>query len=99
MPTIHKDLSLISLIPKWFGAETAAPLEEFLSSIEGSARMGRRDEADRLQVVILRLSDTAKAFYNANLELHAEGTTREKFKTVFRNRLRIHIRISIILLD
>jgi hypothetical protein len=27
-PTVHKDLSLISLIPKWSGAETAIPLEE-----------------------------------------------------------------------
>jgi len=40
-PTIHKDLSLISLIPKWSGAEAAVPLEEFLSSIEGAAKMGR----------------------------------------------------------
>ena len=41
MPPIHKDLTLISLIPKWSGAETAAPLEEFLASIEGAAEMGR----------------------------------------------------------
>jgi hypothetical protein len=33
-PTVHKDLSLISLIPKWSGAETGIPLEEFLSVIE-----------------------------------------------------------------
>jgi hypothetical protein len=32
--TVHKDLSLISLIPKWSGAETGIPLEEFLSVIE-----------------------------------------------------------------
>ena len=40
MPPIHKDLSLISLIPKRSGAETAAPLEEFLSRIEGATKMG-----------------------------------------------------------
>jgi hypothetical protein len=88
MPTVHKDLSLISLLPKWSGAEAAAPLEEFLSSIEGAAKMGRWDDANRLQVAILRLSDTAKAFYDAKLELHAEGTTWEEFKTVFRNRFK-----------
>jgi hypothetical protein len=38
MPTVHKDLSLISLVPKWSGAETAAPLEEFLDSIETAAK-------------------------------------------------------------
>ena len=36
-PTVRKDLSLISLVLKWSGSETAVPLEEFFSSIEGSA--------------------------------------------------------------
>jgi hypothetical protein len=88
MPTVHKDVSLISLVPKLSGAETAAPLEEFLSSIEGAAKIGRWDDADRLQVAILRLSDNAKAFYNIKLELHAEGTTWEEFKIAFRNRFK-----------
>ena len=39
-PTIHKDLSLIFLIPKWSGSETGIPLEEFLSSIQSSAHVG-----------------------------------------------------------
>jgi len=34
-PTAHKDLSLISLVPKWSGSESAISLEEFFSSIEG----------------------------------------------------------------
>ena len=46
MPPIHKDLSLISLIPKRSGAETATSLEEFLSSIEGAAKMGRWSQED-----------------------------------------------------
>jgi len=29
-PMIHKDMSLISLIPKWSGSETGIPLEEFV---------------------------------------------------------------------
>ena len=28
-PTVHKDLSLISLVQKWSGLESAVPLEEF----------------------------------------------------------------------
>ena len=41
MPTVHKDLSLISLVPKWSGSDAEVPLEEFSSSIEGSAEIGR----------------------------------------------------------
>jgi len=40
MPTVHKDLSLISLVPKWLGLETAVPLEEFLASTEGAVKIG-----------------------------------------------------------
>jgi len=32
-PTIRKDLSLISLVPKWSGAETSVPLEDTLTLI------------------------------------------------------------------
>jgi hypothetical protein len=31
--TVHKDLSLISVVPKWSGTEAAIPLDEFISSI------------------------------------------------------------------
>ena len=32
--TVHKNMSLISLVPKWSGAVNATPLEEFLASID-----------------------------------------------------------------
>jgi hypothetical protein len=38
-PTVHKDMSQISLVQKWSGSESAVPLEEFFSAIEGSARI------------------------------------------------------------
>jgi len=38
--TVHNDPSLISLTPKWSGAGKGNPLEEFLSVIESSARIG-----------------------------------------------------------
>ena len=43
-PTVHKDLSLISLVPKWSGLENGIPLEEFLTTVETSARIGFWDE-------------------------------------------------------
>ena len=82
--TIHKDLSLISLIPKWSGAEAAVPLEDFLSSIEGAAKMGRWTQENCVQLATLRLLDPAKAFYNSNLDLHAADMTWEGFKAAFR---------------
>ena len=45
--TVHKDLSLVSLVPKWSGSETGIPLEDFLSSIKGAAQIGLWDNSDR----------------------------------------------------
>ena len=87
-PTIHKDLSLISLIPKWSESETGIPLKEFLSSIKSSGRMGLWQKADKLEIAILRLSDVAKEFYNGCLELHTPDVTWQKFKDVFKHRFR-----------
>jgi len=88
MPTVHKDLSLISLVPKWSDSETAIPLEEFLASTEGAAKIGRWESPDQLQIAVFRLVDPAKSFYNACLELHVEDTTWQKFKEVFRERFK-----------
>jgi len=55
-PTGYKDLSLISLVPKWSGSESAISLEEFFSSIEGSARIGHWAEADCLQSRSFKIS-------------------------------------------
>jgi hypothetical protein len=48
LPTVHKDLSLISLVPKWSGSESAVPLEEFLASVHSAARIGNWDQRDCL---------------------------------------------------
>ena len=40
-PTVHKDLSLISIIPKWSGSDGTVTLEEFLECIESSGRIGQ----------------------------------------------------------
>jgi len=41
-----------------------------------------------VQLANLRLLDPAKAFYNANLDLHAADITWEGFKAAFRERFR-----------
>jgi hypothetical protein len=61
-PAVHKDLSLISLIPKWSGLESGVPLEEFLKNIDGSAQIGRWSEADKLRIAALKLTESARMF-------------------------------------
>jgi hypothetical protein len=44
MPTATKDMSLVSLIPKWSGTDKATPLHEFLEAIDGTAKVGNWTE-------------------------------------------------------
>jgi GTP cyclohydrolase II len=88
MPTVHKDLSLISLVPKWSGLEASVPLEEFFSSIEGLAQIGRWDESDKIRIAVLKLKGAAKLFYNRCPQLHTQQVTWETFKAAFSQRFR-----------
>ena len=36
-PTVRKNLSLVSLVPKWSGLDSGVPIEQFVTSIEGAA--------------------------------------------------------------
>jgi len=62
-PIVHKDLSLISVIPKRSGSDDTVTLEEFLESIESSGRIGRWTENDQREVPVLKLTGSAKLFY------------------------------------
>jgi len=62
LPTVHKDLSLISFIPKCSGSESAVPLEEFLASFGSAARIGNWDQTDCLEIVVLKLVDPRNHF-------------------------------------
>jgi len=86
--TVHKDLSLISLVPKRSGVENATPLEEILASIDRAALIGKWQDTDCLNVAVLRLADPAKTFYNTCLELHTKDASWPDFKKVFRERFR-----------
>jgi hypothetical protein len=61
-PTLHKDLSLILLVQKWSGSVSTATLEEFFSSIEAAARIGRWEAKDQIEIAILKIADSAKVF-------------------------------------
>jgi len=45
-PTVHKDLSLISVVPKWSGSGSAVSLEDFFENIESAAKIGRWHSSD-----------------------------------------------------
>jgi hypothetical protein len=81
-------MSFISLILKRSGAETGIPLEQFLSVVESSARIGLWEDGDKLQIAALRLTDVARQFYNGCVELHSPGATWQKFKDILRRSFR-----------
>jgi len=60
--------------------ESAVSLEEFFSSIEGSARIGHWLETDCLQVAVLGLVDNVRTFYNG------ENVLLQNFETTYRKR-------------
>jgi hypothetical protein len=76
-------MSLVTLIPKWSGTDTAIPLSEFFESIEGTARLGNWSEAHQVQVCALRLTDTARVFYSATPELRGPNVSWQNFKNRF----------------
>jgi hypothetical protein len=88
MPTVHKDLSLISLIPKWSGLEAGVPLEGFFSSTEGSAQIECWEQSDKIRIAVLKLTGAAKLFYNRCPELHTEDVNWDKFKDAFNQRFK-----------
>jgi hypothetical protein len=61
-PKVHKDLSLIPLVPKWSSSERAVTPEEFISSMEFSAKIGRLQDSDCLQIATLKMTDRARSF-------------------------------------
>jgi hypothetical protein len=85
---ITKDLSLVSLVPKWTGTMGTAPLSEFFEAVETAAHVGRWSEADKVSLAALRLSDAAKVFYNSKPELHQPGVRWEVFKSALSTRFR-----------
>ena len=83
-----KDLSLVSLVPKWSGSNTALPIQEFFKIVEGSAKIGNWSEADQIQVCALKLTESASAFYSVSPELRDPAITWQEFTSHFVRRFR-----------
>jgi len=81
--TVYKDLSLVSLVPRWSGGESAPPIQEFFDTIEGSAAIGNWTQADMKQVCALKLKNAARGVYSATPELRSPNTTWQDFKSRF----------------
>jgi hypothetical protein len=75
-------------VPKWAGTPKTAPLGEFIEAVETAARIGRWSEEDKVKLAALKLTDTAKAFYNSKPELHRQETKWETFKAALLERFR-----------
>jgi len=86
--SVRKDLSLVALVPKWSGLDSAVPIEEFFASIEGAAQIGNWEEADQIRIAVLKLTEAARLFYNGCPELHVKDVTWKTFKGVFSQRFR-----------
>ena len=87
-PPATKDLSLVALVPKWFGTDKAVPLHEFFEMLESTARIGNWTQEDMLTTAVLKLTLSARAFYNGTLELHNQKITWAAFKGAFHKRFR-----------
>jgi hypothetical protein len=62
---VAKDLSLISLVPRWTGTNKQCPLHEILGSLEDEASLGILSDTDKVKVTSLKLSDAARLYFNA----------------------------------
>ena len=70
--SVRKDLSLVALVPKWSGLDSAVPIEEFFASIEEAAQIGHWEESHQIRIEVLKLTEATRLFYNGCLELHVK---------------------------
>ena len=78
-----KDLSLISLVPKWPGADNSNTLEEILPSIDRAALIWKWQD-----VFCLNIAVYDKTLYNTCLELQTKEASWPDIKYVFWGRFR-----------
>jgi hypothetical protein len=88
LQTANKDLSLVSLVPKWAGTSESSLLHEFFHTIEKTARVGNWSNYDMVCIVMLKLTDTEQVFINTTPKLRDQSITCNTFKTAFYNRFR-----------
>ena len=81
-PTVRKDLSLVSLVPKCSGLDSEVPIEKFFTSFEGAVYIGKWEESDQIRIAFLKLTDADRLFYNGCPEFHGKKITWLMFKSV-----------------
>jgi len=89
--TIHKKLSLIALIPNWPGSEPTNHLEKFILTLEASARIGRWEPENTIEIITLKLeaskvADPASSRFNLGPKLQRERIAGHKFEPTLRVR-------------
>jgi hypothetical protein len=88
LQTTSKNLSLVSLVPKWAGTAQSSPIHQFLEIVESTARLGNWSGEDMVRVATLKLTDTTRNFFNATPALHDASVSWEAFKTALQHSFR-----------
>jgi len=88
LQTTAKDMSLVTLIPKWSGTSRSGSLNEFLNSVESAANMGNWDDRDKISIATLKLEDTARTFAEAAPEFQKKDLKWSEFKAALQKRFR-----------
>jgi hypothetical protein len=83
-----KDMSVVSLVPKWSGADKGIPSNEFLEAVERAAWLGNLSDQDKVQVANLQHHENARVFFDGRIDLQCAESTWASFKTAFRERYR-----------
>jgi hypothetical protein len=86
LATATKDLSLLSLIPKWAGTGRSCAVHEFLEAVESTARVGNWSEADKVSIASLKLTDDARLFFNTSPVLQTSDLTWATSSKALRDR-------------
>jgi len=87
-PTVRKDVTLFSLVPKWSGLDLGDPIEKTFTSIEGAAYILKWEVSDKFSISVLKLSDADRLFYNGCTETYEKNVTCQMFKRVFSQKFK-----------
>ena len=89
-PIVHKDLSLVTLVPKWSGSDSSVTLEEFLFSNESAAQIGHWSDPDKREISVLKLTDSR----NRSTRDVPNSMQKARLGKVSRTRLGADMRMS-----
>jgi len=93
-PTVHRDLSVIALIPKRSGSEPTKHVEKFSLTREASVRIGRREPEDTGEIITLKLEaskvdNPVSSRFNMGPKFQREGIEGYKFDPTLRIRPKV----------